>query len=371
VTSCTDTSEPVPLPPTLAELNAQRGALPATEGDPATRLLLAFTLGEKGDLRPCTCPDGVTGGFARRTTLVESLRDQIPDLRVVAGPESLAPGRGEASQAGVERLSRLVALHAAGGTDTVALGASDLAGLTPAELATLAEGTDLTLLATNLATRDGTALPIERIQQIQAGEHTVALMSLMDPAGGAIARTGFVVDSPEEAIAAALASLPAPPDAVVAFTDASARRQSTLARRWEGVHFVLGAAARSGAGELRVEGGIRTVAEDPSGLRIGLLDLVFAGGEADGFLDDDRVREIVSQRLAEHTARSRVGWVAAEGAEPPDLSVHDERIRGLGRSLPEGSLGGHAYGYRSAPVLKVVPQNPVILGQVDSYYASR
>lgn len=368
---CPESAEPEPLPPSIAELNTQRSALPAVDGDPAPRLLLAFTLGERGDLRPCACPDGVTGGFARRATFVDALREEIDDLLVIAGPESLAPGRGESGLASAERTGSLLALHGAGGTDTVALGAPDLAGLTPADLTTLVEATGLTLLATNLQTGDGASLPVERVQILEAGDRRVALMSLMDPAGGTLARTGFTVDSPTDAIASALAGMASPPDAVIAFTDASPRRASSLAQRWSGVDFVIGGASRSGPGSLQDEEGARTVAEDPSGLRLGLLDLVFAGGASGTFVDDERVRDIVSQRLAEYTARVRIGWVGEESGESVDRTSHDERIQALGRSLPAGTLEGHAYGYRSAPLLKVIPQNPGVLDQVDRYYARR
>ncbi len=372
VLGCPGPPEPIDLPPTLAELNAQRASRPLAEGDPAPRIALAFTLGERGDLLPCACPEGVTGGFARRSTFVEDLRGEIENLVVLAGPVSLAPAADEAGDAGPDRMASLLALHAAGGTDVVALGAADLAGLTPATLEQLVAGSALPLIATNLETYDGSPLAVGRIHVVEASGRRVAVVSALDPTRGGLVRSGFAVGDPEDAIRAALAELPEPPDAVVALTDAASRRLKTLAANWTEVDFVIGAAGRSGEGKLVTNKGGRAVVEDPSGLRVGLLDLIFTGETGEPFLDDERLREIGDQRLVEHTARMRGRWLALEEAgagavDGAEAGTHEARILALGRSLPGESLDGHCFGYRSAPLLKIVPEAPLVDAQIERH----
>jgi hypothetical protein len=370
LSACGPSGTPEPLPPTIAELNAQRAAVPLAEGDPAPRLTLAFTLGERGDLRPCACPDGVTGGFARRASFVDALRGELDSLVVVAGPESLAPASGREGEAGPERTGALLDLHRDGGTDVIALGAPDLAGLDFSDLPDLVAAAGLPMIATNLDARDGTELPLGRVRLLEVDDRRIALLSVLDPTGGSLSRGGLIVTDPVEAIRAALAGLTQPPDAVVAFSDAAPRRLLTLSQRWTQVDFVVGRARDAGPGGLKVSGGGRAVAEDPTGLRVGLLDLVLSGpvdGDG-GFLDDERLRDMADQRLAEHANRVRAPWIDGDGetAPPP---AEDDRVIALGRRLPATGLDGHCYGYRSAPLLKIIPERPAIDDQVRAYHA--
>jgi hypothetical protein len=112
------------------------------------------------------------------------------------------------------------------------------------------------------------------------------------------------------------------------------------------------------------------VGEDPTGLRVGLLDLVLSGPVDGGFLDDERLRDLADQRLAEQANRVRAPWIDGDGdpAPPPD---EDDRVAALGRRLPASGLDGHCYGYRSSPLLKIIPEDPAMADQVDDYYADR
>ncbi|MDP7111730.1 MAG: hypothetical protein QGH45_07195 [Myxococcota bacterium] len=367
---CGPAEPPEPLPPTIAELDALRATAPLPQGEPAPRLTLAFTLGERGDLRPCACPDGVTGGFARRASFVDALRSEIGSLVVVAGPESLAPAPGHEGAAGPERTGALLDLHRGGGTDVIALGAPDLAGLDFTDLPELVAASGLPMIATNLDARDGTELPVARVQLLEVGGRRIAVLSVLDPTGGSLSRGGLIVTDPVEGIRAALAGLTEPPDAVVAFSDAAPRRLLTLSQRWTEVDFVIGSAQGSGPGALKVASGGRAVGEDPTGLRVGLLDLVLSGPVGGGFLDDERLRDLADQRLAEQANRARAPWIDGDG-EPAPPPEEDDRVAALGRRLPASGLDGHCYGYRSSPLLKIIPEHSAIADQVGDYYADR
>ncbi len=363
--ACGAEPDPAPLPPSIAELNAQRASAPLPEGEPAPRLALAFTLGERGDLRPCSCPDGVTGGFARRATFADALRREVGSLRVVAGPESLAPASGREGEAGAARTAALLDLHRQGGTDVVALGVADLAGLDVGELGELVADAGLPMIATNLEGRDGGELPLLRVHPLEVDGYRIAVLSVLDPTGGSLGRGGLTVTDPVEAIQRALSDLTEPPDAVVAFTDASSRRLLTLGQRWSQVDFVVGKDRDSGPGALKSGGGGRAVAEDGSGLRMGLLDLVFTGPTGGEFLDDERLRDIADQRLAEHTTRVRDPWIGGGESTAP---AEGERLLALSRKMPADGLDGHCYGYRSAPLLKIIPEEPGTASGVDTFH---
>jgi len=356
---------PAPLPPTLAELAANDGVeVPAT-GEVAPHAPVAFVLGDRADLDPCACPEGVVGGHARRTSLLRRLSEEFGTLPFAVGPGSLAPStRQEVRAAPKETAIALSEIYALAGAEVIALGAADVALLSPDDLSVLARETDVPLIATNLS-GPASGGP-GKIATLQALTGTLAVLSLIDPAGGPLTASGYQVHEPGVAVADALAGISA--DAVIAFSDASPRRLPELARGLDGVDFLIGTAGNDGRSEVENQRGAHLIFVEPGSLRVGLLDLVFAGGELGGFEDDAHLRGVIDQRLLTVARRVRTSLTADPVGAAGDASEVDaQRLRDLDAQLTTGVVDRHVFGFQALPVLLEYPQAADALEAVQRF----
>ncbi len=351
------------LPPPIAELDLravegegdsgtvegqQPGDSPAVEA--ASELLVAFSLGDKGSLQPCDCPEGASGGLARQATFAERLAESTGEFIWLAGPGSLQVKGG----AGLQRLEQLAALQVAAGVGAFGLGSQDVAGMTPAELDSVASSLQVPCIATNLG---GSATgPVKRVLLVGDQARPVALLSILDRNPRGLGRRGFQVLEPTHAVQTALATLPVEPAAVIALCDARPSGLEALAAELPEVDFLVGASGPAGDG-LSVTGGVRLVRESPGTLRLGILELIFSPLETASLLDSSAARNIEDQRLG-------MRWSSSPGDDAVD------RQDALDRDLEEWLGLGHVYGYLSAALPPTVPMHPEVQDRVNAFTAA-
>ncbi len=352
-----------PLPPTIAELERSEASAEAPVGQPAPGVLLAFTVGERGDLHPCACPDGVVGGVARRAAFVAELNRHVTAPVVAAGPGTLASAPGE-SAAGAEaaaRLARLLDIHAAAGAGVVALGASDLAPVEPSALVSVAAASPVPLVATNIA---GDALdPLRAVHVVETAAGRLAILSLIDPAAAALQPRGYRVAPVAEAVDSALAGLEPPADLVIAFSDASPRRLAEIAPAVHGVHFFVGAAAGEGRSRTEVERGRHLVLLEPGSMRVGLLDMLFVGAPGGEFVED-RLADVAEQRLVTLAGLIRDDLTGQSPLLVGLARPAEERIVTLGGELLTGAAEGNVAGFHAAPMLSIMPEDATVAARI-------
>ena len=351
--ACAEKPPPAPLPPTLAELE-QEGAVEIEAGsEPAPHVVVAFVLGDRGQLDPCACPEGVVGGHSRRTSVLRALTRELGTLPFMVGPGSLTTSEERA--VGVEPLETAVALreiYAISGAGVIALGARDVAHLSPAELSQLADLQGVPLLATNLEGQPGEGL--RKVVTLQTSAGSVAVLSLVDPQSGPLAAAGYEVLEPGAAAAAALTGVVA--DAVVAFCDASPRRLPEIARTLSGVDFLIGEAAKGDRSGLESHRGARVIFHEPGSLRVALLDLVFTGPRLAGFGEAADLRGAAEQRLLTVERRVRASLLNGSADSGDGLPADEQRLEALDKQLTIGSSEQHVFGFQALPVLLEYPE---------------
>ena len=363
IAACGEKAPPAPLPPTLAELEETAAVEVAAGTEVAPHAVVAFVLGDRGDLDSCACPEGVVGGHSRRATVLRALTRELGTLPFVAGPGSLTSGQ-ERSAEPLETAAALRDVYALAGASAIALGARDIAALRPGELSRLHRLHEVPLLATNLDDPSGDGP--RKVVTLQTPAGDVALLSLIDPAGGPLSGAGYEVLEPGAATTAALTGIQA--EVVIAFCDASPRRLPEVASTLSGVDFLVGEAGRGGRSEVEGHRGVHVIFQEPGSLRIALLDLVFTGPRRSGFGEETNLRGVAEQRLV--TIGRRIRSSLADGlGEPKDGYLEDQqRLEALDKQLVIGASEQHVFGFLALPVLLEYPEAADVaraIGQLD------
>ncbi len=359
-------TEPEPLPPTIAELDRARADAAEQTGNgggavrsatDAPRAIVAFVVGERGDVLPCECPDGASGGAARRASFLRTLEAVAGPVLAVAGPGTLAPhpDLAEGRKTGEARAAWLAGLAAEAGADVIALGAGDLLELAPDALERVVDAAPVDVVMTNVALDDGRPAAGVPASVGPGGDAPrVAVLSLSDPEMAL--PPGYRVEDPGAAVRRALASLPQRPDAVVALWDSQRPVSAEVVAGLEGVDFVIGSSGRAGRDEVLAGAGRHLVRAAPGGTRLGLLELVMTGAPDAAFVDDRQVGHVLQQRLKALAA-------VARGAGDP------ARLDQLEEDLERASPAGHVFGVHSVALTAEVPMDEAVEADVEWFYA--
>jgi len=314
--------------------------------------------------------------MARRTTLVRSLRQLIPDAFLVEGPTCLSRAvLGTEVIRGEHRARARLLLQLVAETQPEAFfpGNADFEVVEPVELADLAAEFNLPLVATNLD--PGLAGGrYRRYLVAEAGERRVVLLGLVGAADNEGVRSRVPTIDASEAVTSALAEARAEVgriDLVVAFTDAGMRDLSRWWDRGIDVDVVLSPPVRGESSAPSWRDGKLWLKSEPLGRALNRLDLVFAAGvDRDLRRQSDKewaLRQVASmedlylarkQGLARLEGRALAGEttqppaVGLDGSPRADPLQDPEAVRrGLAdakatraaavRALGEMKLGGH------------------------------